>query len=323
MFNRMTPLLLTLAFCQSTVVAQSLSGLDPFNKNSEIRKAGRDAEKAVRAAGGKASDEWKAIVKKIESSASVESYNTYKNHIFDKNTSRRNTFIVKDSLHYKIIAPILGKRLEIEKFAFTFNAYVPNDMAAVTFESRIFVRGAYRPEDPGQALLLAHELTHSAQIKEMGGEKAFAKRYIGQIAEQVRKGKFTTAMHDDLGLEKEANAVEKRISDNTLLAVEFTNPTTATIGYKLRMDLDGEWKPFKLEPNTVRRHWAKVTEDSEIQIRFDHSFTSGVQEKKYHLDDEVLIGKTEPKPGEGKQYHFVKMKDGKGVDLKEGKPTTK
>jgi hypothetical protein len=98
-----------------------------------------------------------------------------------------------------------------------FDAFVPNDMAAITFGDRIFVDDSFDPDNPNQALLLGHEFTHVLQVRRMGGEKQFGRRYVrqstGAITDQLLgRGEINVnSIHDAVDLEKEANQMEERV----------------------------------------------------------------------------------------------------------------
>lgn len=289
--------------------------IDPFNRNSEIRKAGREIDKRGRQSAGDLSEDVKAMIRRAEHYTSEKSFFEFKDHVFSKNTSRRSVYLKPGTLHHKMIAPALGGRLKVEDVPFTFGAYVPGDMAAITFADRVFVDDRHRPDDPYQALLLAHELAHSAQYKEMGGEKAFARRYMGQIMKEARSFTHVKDWHDALDLERDANRVEEQVGEHVKAVVSVGNKTDTPVSYAVRRRDGGKWEVFTLQPGKRMTHWAGFGHGTEWDIRFDHLYATGYQEKAYDLDFDVAIAVREPTPADSHRYTFTRSPDNKGVVL--------
>jgi Domain of unknown function (DUF4157) len=59
-----------------------------------------------------------------------------------------------------------------------FGKCTPTDSAAQTYCDRIYVRDPYKPNDADQLVLLAHEMRHSQQCSERGGEGSFGFHYF-------------------------------------------------------------------------------------------------------------------------------------------------
>jgi len=149
------------------------------------------------------------LMRNAEHSASEQSYFAYRNWVESKNSHIRPIVLQPGTLHYQIIEPLFAGKLNISRIRFYFGAFVPANMAAITFDDRVYVNQPFDPNDLGLALLMAHEMTHSTQYARLGGEKQFAWRYFGQIGQQIRSGNFNIiAVHDKLELEQEANRVE-------------------------------------------------------------------------------------------------------------------
>lgn len=149
------------------------------------------------------------MIRNAEHAASEQSYFAYRNWVESKNTHIRPITLQPGTLHHQLIEPVFAGMLNISRIRFFFGAFVPADMAAITFDDRIYIDQPYDPNDPNLATLLAHELAHSLQYSRLGGEKQFAWRYFGQIGGQIRNGNFNvTAVHDKLELEQDAARFE-------------------------------------------------------------------------------------------------------------------
>lgn len=74
---------------------------------------------------------------------------------------------------------------------------------AQVYGNRIYVNGAYNPEDPEQLALLAHELVHVRQSEELGGLHAFGQEYF-------REYKRANLVYKDNVFEREAFAIEDK-----------------------------------------------------------------------------------------------------------------
>jgi len=139
-------------------------------------------------------------------------YYAYRDYYIGQNGIRVPIILRPGSLHYDNIEPVLGRAIDIERVAVYFDATVPSGMSGITFGNSIYIRGPFRPNDPNQTILLAHEFTHSAQVNRMGGEKEFGRKYVRQIGGAIMNGQFSTSMHDHLGLEKEANSIAAQVA---------------------------------------------------------------------------------------------------------------
>jgi hypothetical protein len=154
----------------------------------------------------------------LKYAASENAFNAYRNDVEGRNLGHLPIFLRPGDTAYTIVAPFLSPYLNISKVAIRFDAYVPADMAAITFGDRIYVREEQRPNDPNQAILLAHEMTHSVQYARLG-EREFAHRYFGQaMIAAITAGRLDiVAIHDQIELEREANAVEEAVRNAVIL----------------------------------------------------------------------------------------------------------
>jgi hypothetical protein len=79
------------------------------------------------------------------------------------------------------------------------------DTAAQTYCNRIYVRDSYKPNDFQQLILLSHEMTHSKQCEQLGGEGKFGFHYF-------REFKRGGQSYEGNKLEKEANNFENQFA---------------------------------------------------------------------------------------------------------------
>lgn len=295
--------------------------INPINPDSDVRRGLRETDKRARQA---ASDLEKAIrsgVRNIENLGSEEAYFAFRDHVISRNPGR-GIHLKPGSLHYKIIQPVLGRDIDITKIHLHFGAYVPGPNAAITFGNNIYVDAPYRPNDPHQAILLAHEITHSLQYERLGGERAFARRYFGQIWQAIRGGNSNpTCIHDALGLEKEANAMEDKAGKLVRGGVTIHNNTGLTVHYAMKRHDRGSWKQFTLESGKHSVHstnFVDALDDFVIySVHFDSEFRQGYQERAYHLDYDLVFDGKEFRHDDGRQYHFGKKSN--GIDLFQGR----
>lgn len=77
--------------------------------------------------------------------------------------------------------------------------------AAQTYCERIYIRAAHQPRQTAEAILLAHEMTHSQQCQQAGG--------IGKFGERYFQGYYQGGQtYENNPLEKSAWAVEKKFT---------------------------------------------------------------------------------------------------------------
>jgi hypothetical protein len=75
------------------------------------------------------------------------------------------------------------------------------DTAAQTYCNRIYVRDAYKPNDVDQLITLSHEMTHSKQCVDLGGQGKFGFHYF-------REFKRAGLNYENNNLEREASSFE-------------------------------------------------------------------------------------------------------------------
>jgi hypothetical protein len=268
-------------------------------------------------------------LRNIENTGSEQAFVLFRDHVISKNAAIRPYVLRPGELHFDMIQPILGNRKPLQEVKLHFSAYVPGNNAAITFGNNVYIRDQHRHDDPYQALVVAHEMTHCIQFDHLGGEHGFARRYVGQIAEALRNGRLNAngrdfGIHNVLELEQEAFGTERSVGRNTKGVVTIENPTDLEIHYALKTKTKDNWKRFTLGPNRIEWHWSDfsgaATEQNgsnpesytEIYIHFDCNFAPGYQEKAYHLADLYFMGEN-PRPENGRFYRFGKTQN--GIDL--------
>jgi hypothetical protein len=96
------------------------------------------------------------------------------------------------------------------------------EASAVTLGETILFAEPYSPDDPALTILLAHELTHVLQVRRMGGERAFGRRYVSQSLQQGLPAALSGSgsleqrldrAHAALELEREAHANENAVAN--------------------------------------------------------------------------------------------------------------
>jgi hypothetical protein len=310
--------------------------IDPFNPNSKLREGLAELDKqrlqVTKDAGKAIGDEWHKVAKaaqddfkRLENWTSEQLFEEYRNHVVSKNKHLKGTTLKDADYHYRMIQPLLGKDLDIKSVTFYFDAYIPADMAGLTFENHVYVRSKHQADNPYQGSLLAHEMTHALQYARLGGWKGFARRYAGQIGKGLREGKFSdqSIWHDSLDLEMEASANEVRLGEITPGGVAITNRTRQDVHYALRPHEKARWKAFTLKPNETEVHSFPLKPDGQfldLHIQFDHRYADGFQGKCYSLEPQFLLGQRRGlKEAEAEPYHFEETENHQGIDLFQAK----
>ena len=195
----------------------------------DIRRTGKNAREDVQREGVRLREKY-PVGRAVEHWTSDQLYYAYRDFFLSQ--ARRSTTAINltpNGTHYQrlVASGVMPRDLELDSVELYFNASVPSGMAAITFGNRVLLKQSYDPEDPNLTLLLAHEAAHTVQYRRLGGEKQFARRYIGQIGQAVRRGQFLD-MHDELELESEATEIDQAWSnwwDNTGRSLNF--PSTS------------------------------------------------------------------------------------------------
>lgn len=95
----------------------------------------------------------------------------------------------------------------LDQWSFGRHAVRPSDWGGQTYGDRIYLDQSESPGDPGQLLLLAHELVHSRQAEAAGGLESFGAEYF--------KGYYLGGMsYEGNALEREAFALQERIASD-------------------------------------------------------------------------------------------------------------
>jgi hypothetical protein len=84
-----------------------------------------------------------------------------------------------------------------------------------TYCNRIYIRGSYRPNDLQQVELLAHELVHSRQCRDLGGEAKFGFHYF-------REYKRAGLNYANNKLEREADSFANQIASSFRSSFELS-----------------------------------------------------------------------------------------------------
>jgi len=81
------------------------------------------------------------------------------------------------------------------------------DTAAQTYCNRIYIQDSYKPDNTQQLVTLAHEMTHSKQCEELGGEGKFGFHYF-------REFKRAGLNYENNKLEREAYSFENQFASS-------------------------------------------------------------------------------------------------------------
>ena len=92
------------------------------------------------------------------------------------------------------------------------------DAIAQTYCQCIYIEDSYKPSDPIQLVLLAHELVHSRQCERLGGMTQFGYAYFKEF-------KRASQSYEDNKLEREAKDIQIQL-DNWLSPQLVTDETT-------------------------------------------------------------------------------------------------
>lgn len=116
-----------------------------------------------------------------------------------------------DEIQKKYLRPHFGGL--VDQVAIIYNANLTNELSAggykiplkqyggQTFCNRIYLDDPYKPNDREQRILLAHELTHSKQCQQLGGEGKFGYHYFKEFKKAGQN-------YENNKLEKEAYAFQ-------------------------------------------------------------------------------------------------------------------
>src|SRR5262245_9471635 len=105
--------------------------------------------------------------------------------------------------------------------------------------------------------------------------------------------------------------------------VTLRNPTKAPVHYEIKWP-GGEWKSFTVEPSRAKLQWFKG-QDVRAQVRFDHSFEPGFQEKIVTVmgRDHLVSAGNPSRTGDGLVYSFHVTRNGGGLVLNTATPLDK
>jgi hypothetical protein len=87
----------------------------------------------------------------------------------------------------------------------SFGKCTPTSSAAQTYCNRIYVADSYKPNNVSQLILLSHEMIHSRQCEQLGGEGKFGYHYF-------REFKRAGQSYENNKLEQEAFSHERRFA---------------------------------------------------------------------------------------------------------------
>ncbi len=137
-----------------------------------------------------------------------------RNHVIGKNNELGKKGISFGPGHgyYKYIQPHLPNGMDFRQVVFYFDAYVPGEMAGITFDNTVYIRGPYQEFDPNQLGLLAHETGHVIQYRNWGW-KGFARKYCDDaLGGWMKYPDFNVVkIHDSIEIEREADQFAARV----------------------------------------------------------------------------------------------------------------
>ena len=106
------------------------------------------------------------------------------------------------------------------------------------------------------------------------------------------------------------------VAPKMLAVVTIRNQTPASVNYQVRW-AGGQWKEFRLDDKKYRLHSFPTTAGT-AEVRFDHSFQPGYQEKIDYLaarDFPASDGRKPIASSDGLVYDFRLKADNSGIDL--------
>ncbi len=132
-----------------------------------------------------------------------------RNHVVGKNNGLgiQGRRFVPGHLYSDSIRPFLPANVDFSNITWYFGAYVPSDMAGITFGNDVYIRWPYRDFDESYLALMAHETGHVIQYQRWG-TKGFARRYMNDtFGSWTKYPNFNQVkIHDDMNIEREASA---------------------------------------------------------------------------------------------------------------------
>ncbi len=191
----------------------------------EMKNAGKDLSRETKKTGSDISREGKKAIndagKLLEKPFRHASDNAkeaiffgMRNHVIQKNNDLgvRGVRFSKGDKYYDFIQPHLPAGMDFSDIVFFFSAYVPSDMAGITFDKYVYINEPFRPFDPSCLELLAHETGHVIQYSRWG-IKGFARRYIDDaFGSWMKSPSFDQVkIHDDIEIEREASDFELEV----------------------------------------------------------------------------------------------------------------
>lgn len=131
-----------------------------------------------------------------------------------------------DAMQKQYLRPYFGDL--VDRVVVVYSAVLMEDWVAASFKinvgesnaqvygDRIYIKDSYRPGDLNQIILLAHELYHCKQYKELGSLSKFGYHYFRQY-------KKSDLIYEKNIFEQEAFAFEKYFADWLMTEVKKTN----------------------------------------------------------------------------------------------------
>lgn len=189
---------------------QALRDVDPTNSNSSLRRHLAKNDPIER---GK---------EKI--------YFEYRDRLMKLTAGRQPVSLSPDSIHYQRLVQArradgtaIFQPADLAGVTLYFDVPLSRvlDASAVTLGETILFADSFSADDPALTILLAHELTHVMQVRRLGGERAFGRKYISQSVQQGIPAALSTCgsldhrldqAHTALDLEREAHANESAVA---------------------------------------------------------------------------------------------------------------
>ena len=241
--------------CKDSAIRETGRRIDPTNPNSRTREVLRENDPTSREfgenqwgnAGGAAYPAASAIMR-----------------------GRHGSSVGLDDIQKKYLRPYYGNL--VDQVVVVYNARMMNEWtalgykiplggveaAAQTYCNRIYVGDSYQKGNRAQLLLLAHELRHSQQCQELGGEGKFGYHYF---REYKRAGLSYENNALERSAEERANTIARSVPNDLIAAsvskINFCNKTSNKDVYAVFSSFDSTngWKSngwYKVDSNKCR-----------------------------------------------------------------------
>jgi hypothetical protein len=197
--------------------------IDPTNKNSEIRKGGRNIDPTNPQS--ETREQLRNLAQKRRELIHLgrQSCIATANNVIDSNVNYRSDNLNKGltESEKKYLRPWFEKEIDLDSIEVWWGASLNKEMKvgnvslwvasdAQTFGNKIYVSQDHKRGDTRQLILLAHELVHTVQVKRLGGVDKFCEEYMNGWSRAFVDYKKDS--YADNTMEKEAQDVEFRFT---------------------------------------------------------------------------------------------------------------